>query len=70
MAKRVNLKQEAWSEHTRKLERLKNGDKVFIQNQTGNSPRRWDRNGTIIEIKDFNQYIIKVDGSGRTTLRN
>ena len=61
---------EAWSEHTKKLPKLVLGNKVFIQNQTGPSPRRWDRTGTVIEVKDFDQYLIKVDGTGRTTLRN
>ena len=44
--------------------------KVFIQNQTGNKPRRWDKTGTVVECKDFDQYLDKVDGSGRVTLRN
>ena len=44
--------------------------KVFIQNQTGHKPRRWDKTGTIMECKDFDQYLVKVDGSGRLTLRN
>ena len=70
LAKRVHVKKEAWSEHTRKLEKLVLGDRVFIQNQTGTSPRRWDRTGVVIEVKEYDQFLIKVDGTGRTTLRN
>ena len=44
--------------------------KVFIQNQTGHKPRRWDKTGEVMECKDFDQYVVKVDGSGRLTLRN
>ena len=70
LAKRVNSKREAWSEHTRKLGKLALGDRVFIQNQTGAAPRRWERTGVVIEVNDYDQYLIKVDGTGRTTLRN
>ena len=44
--------------------------KVFIQNQVGHKPRRWDKTGVIVECKDFDQYVVKVDGTGRLTLRN
>ena len=46
------------------------GAKVFIQNQVGNNPRRWERTGTVVETKDHDQYNVKVDGTGRLTLRN
>ena len=61
---------EAWSEHTKKLPPLKVGDKVFIQNQVGNNPRRWERTGTVVETKEHDQYNVKVNGTGRLTLRN
>ena len=61
---------ERLTEHTVRLQPLKVGDWVFIQNQTGNHPLRWDRTGTVIEVKQFKQYAVKVDGSGRVTLRN
>ena len=46
------------------------GDSVFLQNLMGNHPRRWDRTGKVIECKEHDQYLVAVDGSGRTTLRN
>ena len=70
MAKRHILHHEAWSEHTKKLAQLQRGDKVFIQNQVGPNPRKWERTGTIVECKDYDQYAVKVDGTGRVTLRN
>lgn len=62
--------QEAWSEHTRYLPPLKVGDLVRIQNQVGNKPRRWDRTGVVVEVKQNDQYFVNMDGSNRATLRN
>ena len=61
---------ERLTEHALRLQPLKVGDRVFIQNRTGNHPLRWDRTGLVIEVKQFDQYAVKVDGSGRVTLRN
>ena len=36
----------------------------------GNYPRKWDKTGTVVEVRQFDQYFVKVDGSGRVTLRN
>ena len=49
---------------------LKVGNRVRIQNQTGNAPRRWDKSGQVVEVRQNDQYVIKVHGSGRVTLRN
>ena len=46
------------------------GDGVMIQNQSGRFPKKWDKSGIIIERKGNDQYVVKVDGSGRLTLRN
>ena len=51
MAKRHVAHHEAWLEHTAKLGPLEIGMKLFIQNQVGHTPRRWDTNGVIIECK-------------------
>ena len=56
--------------HSRTLQRLAIGDRVFIQNQHGRHPTKWDRSGTVMEALDHDQYWVKVDGSGRLTLRN
>lgn len=61
---------ERWSEHTRRLPPLKVGDSVRLQNQTGPYPTKWDKTGIIVEVRQFDQYMVRVDGSGRMTLRN
>lgn len=61
---------ERLSEHTKRLPPLVIGDHVRIQNQTGPHPTKWDKTGLVIEVRQFDQYVIRVDGSGRTTLRN
>ena len=61
---------ERWLEHTKRLPALRVGDSVRIQNQTGPHPLKWDKTGTVIEVRQFDQYVVKVDGSGRVTLRN
>lgn len=61
---------ERWTEHTRKLTPLKVGDHVYVQNQTGNHPLKWDTTGQVTEVRQFDQYLVRVDGSGRITLRN
>ena len=62
--------QERWSEHTKRLPPLKVGDLVCIQNQVGHHPTKWDKTGVVVEVHQFDQYIVRVDGSGRVTLRN
>ena len=61
---------ERWSEHTRRLPPLRVGDTVRIQNQRGPHPLKWDKTGSIVEVRQFDQYVVKVDGSGRVTVRN
>ena len=61
---------ERLSEHTKLLLPLKVGDHVRIQNQTGPYPLKWDRTGTVVEVRQYHQYVVKIDGSNRTTLRN
>lgn len=61
---------ELLTNQTRRLPPLSVGDFVRIQNQTGPHPNKWDKTGRVIEVKQFDQYMVKVDGSGRMTLRN
>ena len=61
---------ERLSEHTRVLPPLAVGDTVRIQNQTGPHPTKWDKTGMVVEVRQFDQYVARVDGSGRATLRN
>ena len=61
---------ETLKEHSRLLQPLCIGDTVFIQNQCGLYPKKWDKTGSVVEVKKNDQYVVKVDGSGRLTLRN
>ena len=61
---------ERWSEHTRQLPPLVVGDHVRVQNQIGPQAKKWDKTGVIIEVLQFDQYRVRIDRSGRTTLRN
>ena len=56
--------------NTRHLPPLKVGDNVRIQNQVGPHPKKWDKTGIVVEVRQFDQYVIRMDGSGRVTLRN
>ncbi len=42
----------------------------MIQNQVGRHPNKWDKSGVVVETKDNDQYVVKVAGSRRLTLRN
>ena len=61
---------ERLSEHTRNLPPLTVGDRVRLQNQVGPHPTKWDKTGVVIEVRQFHQYAVRIDGSGRITLRN
>ena len=61
---------ERLDEHTRPLTPLHIGDQVLIQNQRGPHPTKWDKSGMIVDAKPYDQYLVKVDGSGRLTTRN
>ena len=70
MARRHAKRGQDLEEHTRKLRQLEVGEVVAVQNQKGNKPTRWDHTGTIVEVRPNDQYVVKVDGSGRLTVRN
>ena len=61
---------EAVNAHSKPLPELSPGDHVFIQNQVGQHPNKWDRSGVVVESKGHHQYLVKVDGTGRLSLRN
>ena len=60
---------ERLSEHTLSLPPLAVGDTIRIQNQVGPNPTKWDKTGIIVEVRQFDQYVVQVDGPGRVTLR-
>ena len=56
--------------HQTKLPPLRVGDSIRLQNQTGLHPKKWDKTGSVIEVKQHDQYVIRVDCSRRVTFRN
>ena len=67
---RFAISMEKLNAHARQLPQLEIGERVFIQNQNGPHPNKWDRSGVVLESLGHDQYTIKVDGSGRLTKRN
>ena len=70
LARRYTVMGDRLTRGTKQLGRLNIGDIVSVQNQVGPRPKKWDRTGTIVEILPYDQYRVKMDGSGQTTLRN
>ena len=70
LAKRAVADMEKLDQHRRVLPRLAVGDLVLVQNQIGNYPSKWDITGVVVEYKGHDQYVVKIDGSGRLTNRN
>ena len=58
------------SEYTKLLIPLTLGQVVLVQNQSGNNPMRWDKSGQIVEVLPYDQYRVKMDGTGRSSLLN
>ena len=50
------------------LKPLTIGTKVVVQSNTGR--RLWNRTGVIVECLPYRQYTVRMNGSGRVTLRN
>ena len=59
-----------WSEHTKVLPPLRVGQHVRVQNQIGPHARKWDKTGIVVEVRQHDQYVVKLNGSNRVTLRN
>ena len=70
MARRHLHRAEELTRQTHQLPPLQLGAAVSVQNQHGNHPLRWDATGTVVEVGEFGKYTVKVDGSGRLTVRN
>eukprot|EP00794_Sanderia_malayensis_P001789 gene1789-1993_t len=67
---RISRTAEILRTHSRSLCPLTAGDPVFLQNQQGHNANKWDRSGLVVDSLGHDQYRVKVDGSGRLTLRN
>eukprot|EP00111_Clytia_hemisphaerica_P012274 TCONS_00036043-protein len=70
LRERFHHSAEKRNEHAHALPNLTPGHRCYIQNQSGNHPKRWDRSGTVVETHGNDSYSLKVDGTGRVTRRN
>ena len=67
MQKQSQHIKQKYDEKAKTLKPLVVGDSVLSQNVR---TKKWDKSGVIMEIKGFRQYLVKMDGSGRLSLRN
>jgi hypothetical protein len=70
LARRHILKKESLTMGSKELRPLPLGQVVSVQNQTGVNKLKWDKSGTIVESLPNHQYKVKMDGTGRVSLRN
>ena len=70
LQRRQALANARWQEHSVGLSPLRCSDRVHVQNQHGNHPTKWDQGGTITEVLQYHQYVVKMTSSGRHTTRN
>jgi hypothetical protein len=70
LAKRHLLKKEVLMATTKELLPLALGQDVSVQNQTGPDKLKWDKSGVVVAALPHHQYKIKMDGTGRVSLRN
>ena len=68
--KASDREREKWSRGARQQDHLRVGHVVALQNLAGNYPLKWNRSGVVVEVLGNDQYSVKVDGTGRLTLRN
>ena len=62
--------QDRLSRGARELPPLKPGDQVQVQAQHGNTPRVWSKTGVIVDVGEFDSYVVSLDGSRQLTKRN
>ena len=70
LARRHSRHEQILSEQNKTLPPLKVSDVVSIQNQHGPHPMKWNKSGTVVEVMGYDQYKIRVDGSGMIYFRN
>lgn len=70
MAKRHMLNKEQYNMHSLPLQQLQVGESVQVKSQKRPYPQRWTKMGRVVETMGNRQYRIRLDGSGRITLRN
>ena len=67
MANRNTISKHGYDQKAKSLKEMNVGDNVLCQNVRS---KKWDKSGVIVEVKQHRQYLIRIDGSGRVSLRN
>ena len=67
---RHHRKAEDLTRGSKQLHPLITGDHVYIQDQHGKTPKRWNKSGIILEVEPHDSYLVKVNGSGKITKQN
>ena len=70
LAKRHLLKREELTLGSKELQPLNLGQDVSVQNQTGPHKLKWDKSGVVVAVLPFHKYHVKMDGTGRVSVRN
>ena len=70
LAQRHQVWGEAWADRSKDQQPLELGQVVQVQNQRGPRANKWDLSGTIVEVQEFDSYLVRMDGRGRVTKRN
>ena len=52
------------------LSQLVQGDHVYIQDQAGPTPKKWNKLGIVLQSLPHESFLVKVDGSNHVTKRN
>ncbi|CAJ1061303.1 uncharacterized protein LOC117484300 [Xyrichtys novacula] len=66
---RMSHTTESLRAHSRSLRPLALGARVFLQNQQGPSPTKWDRSSVVVESLSHDQYRVKPPPALRRNLR-
>ena len=59
LAKRHLTRQTDLTQKSHPLKPLQVKDVVQVQNQLGNRAKKWDFSGTVVQVLDFDSYLIK-----------
>ena len=70
LAQRHLAKHDQLSTGTKQLSPLKTGDTVMVQDMSGQKPGKWTKTGQVIEVEDFDSYLVKINGSNNVTKQN
>ena len=69
LADRLGKNLESLNEKVKIFPKLEVGQKVRFQD-LNKAKKKWHKSGTIVQVGDHHQYLVRMDGSRRVVLRN